>query len=95
MKRFIFDIDGTILLAAKHHDYEASGPIPRRIARVNALYTRGHTIIYWTSRGEDCYNFTKEQLDSFGCLYHELWCGKPQYDVWVDDKAFTAYEYFR
>ena len=30
---------------------------------------------------------TKEQLDDWGCRYHDLRVGKPHYDLWIDDKS--------
>jgi len=35
----------------------------------------------------DWSELTREQLNEWGCKYHELNMQKPSYDVWVDDKA--------
>lgn len=97
MRTFIFDIDNTIL-QVEYGIYAEAKPIQHRIDVVNQLYNTGNKIIYWTARGAnsgvDWSAFTKQQLDSFGCLYHELRCDKPHYDVWVDDKAINASVYF-
>lgn len=89
-KRYIVDIDGTICTQTAS-DYANAQPLPDRIAKINALYDEGHTIIYWTARGmasgTDHGDMTEQQLQDWGCKYHSLWMGKPQYDVWVDDKA--------
>ena len=88
--RYVVDIDGTICsqTASAYHDAE---PYIDRISHINDLYDQGHEIIYWTARGmasgTDWSDLTKSQLDQWGCKYHQLWMGKPSYDVWVDDKA--------
>jgi hypothetical protein len=98
---YIVDIDQTICTTKKKNgkwDYENSTPIYNRIDHINQLYDLGHTIIYWTSRGNstgiDWSELTKNQLDSWGCKYHEVKLGKPEYDVWVDDKAYNDEQFF-
>jgi len=89
-KRYIVDIDGTICETV-NGDYDNSRPLAYRIAKINALYDEGHTIIYWTARGavsgKDWTDLTCSQLSEWRCKYHEFRMGKPHYDVWVDDKA--------
>jgi hypothetical protein len=89
-KRYIVDIDGTICETVDG-DYDNSRPLNDRIAKINALYDEGHTIIYWTARGmvsgTDHGDLTEQQLRDWGCKFHALWMHKPHYDVWVDDKA--------
>lgn len=69
-----------------------------RIAKINSLVDTGHEVWYWTARGaqsgRDWAEFTKSQLAAWGCKYTRLIMNKPHYDVWVDDKAFNAEEYF-
>jgi len=95
---YIFDVDGTIL-ETYDSKYAECVPIPGRIELVNKLYDKGNKIIYWTARGAtsgiDWYDFTKKQLDGFGCKYHEFFTKKPHYHIWVDDKAINANEFFR
>ena len=59
--------------------------------KINKLFRDGHTIIYWTARGTvtqiDWLDLTKEQLDKWGVLYHDVRVGKPEYDLWIDDKS--------
>ena len=87
---FCFDIDGT-LCSARGSDYVNAEPYASRIARVNALYEQGHTILIFTARGAssglDWRDFTARQLSEWGIRYHELILGKPHADVFVDDKA--------
>lgn len=98
---YMVDIDDTICHTPNVdgvNRYDLSTPIPERIAIVNKLYTDGHIIKYWTARGtstgKDWYEYTKEQLASWGCKYHEFNVGKPSYDIWIDDKALNCDDYF-
>ena len=62
------------------------------INKINILYDKGHEITYWTARGYvsgiDWYDITKQQLDDWGCKYHNLSVGeKPAYDLLICDKT--------
>lgn len=86
------DIDETICYSTEDRDYAKSTPIVENIEKINKLYTEGNTIIYWTARGTvtkiDWYDITKNQLDSWGCMYHNLNVGsKPAYDLLICDKT--------
>lgn len=98
---YMVDIDGTICRTPRVNDvhrYDMSSPIKHRIEEINKLYDQGHTIIYWTARGSgsgiDWTELTHKQLNDWGCKYHEARLGKPSYDIWIDDKAFSDTEYF-
>jgi len=84
------DIDGTICTITGGI-YTDAKPMMKRIRKINKLYAKGNTIIYWTARGTatqiDWLELTKNQLDRWGCKYHELRMGKPEYDLWIDDKS--------
>ena len=78
------------------HDYTKAQPIKQNIDKINKLYDAGNTIVYWTARGSvskvDYYEHTKNQLEAWGCKYHELVTGtspnpKPHFDLVIDDKA--------
>ena len=52
--------------------------------------------MYWTARGSvsgrDYTEFTRSQLNSWGCKYHNLVTGttknpKPHFDLVIDDKS--------
>lgn len=96
---YIVDIDGTICTTPNIdgiNRYDLSQPKIKRIQKINSLYNEGHTIVYWTARGGstniDWTELTTAQLEEWGCLYHELRMKKPSYDIWIDDKAFNAWE---
>lgn len=95
--KYIIDIDGTIC-HTKDKDYPNSQPYFDRIDQVNKLYDEGNEIHYWTARGAlsgiDWTELTIKQLKNWGCKYHSLKTGKPAYEVWVDDKAVNARQFF-
>ena len=90
MKIIYVDIDGTIC-NTNGVDYANSMPTYEQIYKINRLYDEGNTIIYWTARGTvtkiDWLDLTKNQLDDWGVRYHDVRIGKPQYDLWIDDKS--------
>jgi hypothetical protein len=107
---YVIDIDGTICdkpVCREDGYYHNSIPKLYRIAIINNLYSEGHIIKYFTARGmgrhsdnsnlayADFYNLTRTQLDDWGCKYHQLILGKPSGDIYIDDKAMNADEYFR
>lgn len=96
-KIYIVDIDGTICRTEKS-DYNNSQPIFQRIFVVNELFDQGNKIIYWTARGQnsgkDWKDLTKQQLQTWGCKYHEVRFNKPAYDIWIDDKSINSEIFF-
>ena len=98
MNKYCIDIDGTICNDAKGN-YRSAKPYKERIARINKLYKDGHYIIYFTARGRttgiDWSNFTKKQLREWGCKYHELLMGKPEANIFIDDKAMPFKDFFK
>ena len=105
--RYNVDIDGTICYPGEG-DGRYTLAIPRwdRIQIINKLYDEGHEIIYNTARGmgtfendrdaakDKYYEFTIEQLNSWGCKYHALFLGKPAADYYIDDKGINSEDFF-
>tara|TARA_Y100000741_G_scaffold362053_1_gene347115 strand:+ start:1152 stop:1466 length:315 start_codon:yes stop_codon:yes gene_type:complete len=91
------DIDGTI--CTTNCEYKDAKPYNEVIKKINLLYDEGHKIIFFTSRGYksgiDWYDFTKKQIDTWGVKYHELKMGKPQFDLFIDDKAVSNTQWYR
>lgn len=106
MKRYCFDVDGTICNNT-WGKYGEAVPIEERIEVVNRLYDEGNYIIYFTARGMGTcngdlskvnkmwYNFTLSQLKNWNCKFHELQLGKPNADFFVDDKGISDKNFFR
>ena len=94
--KYIVDIDGTI--CEEVGKVIGRPPYKDRIEKINKLYDEGHEIHYWTARGsgsgKDWREFTKNQLKEWGVKATSINCGKPMYDVWIDDKAVSDGEYF-
>ena len=102
---YVFDIDGTIC-SQNASDYTTARPFPARIKKINNLYDEGNTIIFFTARGmgrhknnpllaiQDFYEFTATQLKSWGVKYHNLFLGKPNGDIYIDDKGMKDADFF-
>lgn len=93
-----FDIDGTIC-SQSNPDYENAVPFQEKIDIVNTLFDRGYIINFFTSRYmgrtnsnikkvyEIGYDFTFNQLQGWNIKFHNLFMGKPLYDIFIDDKC--------
>ena len=93
MKIYV-DIDETICFydGVERLGYKNAIPNKDNIKKINNLFDRGNHIKYYTGGGSvskiDYYDLTKNQLDSWGCKYHELSVGeKPDYDLMICDKT--------
>jgi len=105
MKKYCFDIDGTICNNT-WGKYDEALPFLDRIELINKLHTQGNYITYFTARGmgtckgdplkahEMWYNFTLDQLEKWGCKFHELRLGKPEADYYIDDKGMSDENFF-
>jgi hypothetical protein len=95
--RYIVDIDGTICTNTGG-EYEKASPLEANIDKINRLYDEGNKITYWTARGSttgiDWTDLTTQQLDEWGVRYTELRMKKPDYDLFICDKAVNAETYF-
>ena len=98
MTVYVFDLDGT-LCTITDGEYKKALPYIHRIQEVNRLYDEGHTIIIDTARGHttniNWYLDTKQQLEEWGCKFHNLRVGKkPFADVYIDDKGINDKDFF-
>ncbi len=103
--RYVIDIDGTIC-SPSPGNYRAAVPYSERIQKLNNLHEAGNIIIFFTARGmtrfsgnvskcySEYYDLTKNQLDEWGCKYDQLIMGKPDGDVFVDDRASNDKTFF-
>jgi hypothetical protein len=93
------DIDDTICYRKDTTlDYSKAFPYKERIEKINSLYDKGDTIVYWTARGTKTgipwFHTTYKQLQEWGCKFHELRMGKPAYDLFIDDKNICSDTFF-
>ena len=99
--RIAIDIDGTLCEFRKgHQTYAQVAPLPGAVDKVRGLKAAGHYIILLTARhmktcGGNVGLVVARQgrtlltwLDNHGIPYDEIWFGKPQADVYIDDNAF-------
>ena len=60
--------------------------------------TDGNTVVYWTARGSvtgiDWKELTRKQLQIWGAKYTELRLNKPNYDIFICDKAINSRDFF-
>lgn len=93
------DIDETICYYEdQERNYELALPYHDRIRKINDLYDNNNTIVYWTARGSvsqiNWFDVTYKQLIKWNCKFHELRMGKPNYDLFIDDKNINSNDYF-
>ena len=92
------DNDQTICISPESRDYSKAIPIKKNINKINIMYDNGDTIIYWTARGTgtgiNWREVTERQFENWGVQYHELKFGKPQYDLFIDDKNMNTEDFF-
>ena len=96
-KKYFIDLDNTLCFTEKSN-YEKSAPILERIHYVNELKKMGNHITIWTARGSNSginySELTKKQLETWNVEYDELKIGKPDYDIYIDDKSWNVDSYW-
>lgn len=89
---YCFDIDG-VICTNTWGEYELAEPLVEAIERINELHDTGHTIVLHTARGTetgiDWRPVTERQLGEWGLRYHSLHFGKPNADVYIDDRGLS------
>ncbi len=94
---YCFDIDGTIC-SNTDGNYEIAEPFKDRIEKINQLYDDGNSILFFTARGSttkiNWKKLTEDQLQEWGVKYTKLIFGKPEADIYIDDKAVDVEEFF-
>jgi mannose-6-phosphate isomerase-like protein (cupin superfamily) len=92
MVKYFIDLDNTLCIT-NNGDYNNSTPIIERIDYVNNLKNNGNHITIWTARGTKsgiCYkDLTLKQLENWNVNYDNILFGKPDYDIYFDDKSFN------
>ena len=100
LMRICFDLDNTLVsYPTIPGDYSSVKPIEETIHLVRKLKEEGHTIIIHTARRmqshkhnvgaaiRDIGKVTFDTLEKFNIPYDELFFGKPNADIYVDDKS--------
>ena len=99
LKTICFDIDNVICKTNATRDYSKSIPIKKNIKIINAAYKNGYNIILYTARymgrckgnlkkvKKQIKPLTLKQLKDWKVKYHEVYFGKPSFDLFIDDKS--------
>ena len=97
-RTYCIDIDGTIC-SIEDADYSKAKPFRDRINEINKLYDSGNTIVYFTARGYvtgvDWEEVTLKQFKEWGVKFNELKFGKPNADIYIDDKSKDPFFWFK
>jgi hypothetical protein len=95
---YCIDIDGTICSQTQNQQYEKAVPFKTIIKQINNLYECGHVIKFYTARGQSSgksfEELTLKQLKDWGVKYHSVIFGKPNADVYIDDKSLHPEDFF-
>ena len=103
--RICFDLDNTLVTFPKiAGDYNTVEPIIKNIEYLRYLKSFGHTIIIYTARRmkthggnigklmADIGKITFDTLKKFSIPYDEIYFGKPQADVYIDDLGLNCFD---
>lgn len=98
--RIAIDLDGVICRVKKPDEsYASVEPLPDAVERVQELRRAGHYVIITTARNmatcesnmgkvmKNVGKLTLDWLERYGVEYDEIYFGKPNAEVYVDDRA--------
>ena len=63
------------------------------MALISRFFENVLFIMIYTARGWAEYRMTEYWLNTMGIKYDVLLCGKPIYDIWLDDRAICFEEW--
>lgn len=92
------EIDDTICYYERdvNDNYNLAFPYYDRIKKMNELFDKGNTIIYWSSRGANTninwFHKTYAQLLKWNCKFHELRMNKPYFDLLIDKNNINSFD---
>ncbi|MDL1894824.1 capsular biosynthesis protein [Anaerolineae bacterium CFX7] len=98
--RIAIDLDGTICpIKEPNQSYSDLEPLPGAAERIHELRAAGHYIIILTARNmatcqsnlgrvmKNVGKLTLDWLEQYGIEYDEIYFGKPNAEVYIDDRA--------
>ncbi len=81
MRYLAIDFDDTIM------DYETQEPIPGARESLETFKVQGDMITVFTNRQDQKYTWIRDWLLKNAIPFDRIVCGKPYYDLFIDDKA--------
>lgn len=81
MSRIAIDFDDTIF------DTKNRIPMKGAVKAINKLYNEGNQITVFTTRPDYFSPDIEAMMRAWGIKFHRVICGKPTYDLLIDDKA--------
>jgi len=81
MSRIAVDFDGVIF------DKKTGKIIDGCVEKMNEWFSDGHEVTIFTNRPDYDYSTVKGLLDAHDIHYDRIICGKPSYDLFIDDHA--------
>ena len=105
--RILIDLDGVICpIKQPGQSYADLEPLPGAVERIRELRAAGHYIIIHTARNmatwkgnvgkvmQNIGKITLDWLERYGIGYDEIYFGKPNAQVYIDDRAirFSGWE---
>ncbi len=98
--KIAIDLDGTICPVRRpDQSYADLEPLPGAVDRIRELRAAGHYVVILTARNmETCGSnvgrvmrnvgkITLDWLEKYGVEYDEIYFGKPNVEVYIDDRA--------
>lgn len=85
--RIIVDLDGTICSEERQFSRSLAKPLRGAVESLQELVDRGHTVIIYSARTWAEYEMTVDWLNQHKVPFSQLVLGKPEGDVWIDDRA--------
>ena len=98
--RIVIDLDGTICpIKEKHESYDELKPHEGALEKIRELKNAGHYIIIQTARNmatqesnlgkvmKNIGKVTLEWLSKYDIPYDEIYFGKPNAEVYIDDRS--------
>jgi capsule biosynthesis phosphatase len=99
--RIVIDLDGTLCpIKGKGERYEDLKPLDNAVSKVKELRQAGHYIIIQTARNmatqqgnlgkvmQNVGKITLDWLEKYEIPYDEIFFGKPNAHLYIDDRAF-------
>lgn len=99
--RIVIDLDGTICpIRQEGENYSDLVPLSGAVEKIQALKQAGHYIIIQTARNmatqggnlgkvmQNIGKITLDWLEVYGIPYDEIFFGKPNAHIYIDDRAF-------